>query len=240
MFVKANIVLSENEGFGNTNYEIVRSFLYMVDMNMMMALEQPCFSTRQCIVVPTGDVPLCSKVGEQHFIFLKTKENYWCQWVYQFAHEYCHHLIDGALSGEWSGLLWFEETICELSSMYNLHKMIGFCVDNGLQGYSCSVEDYLNNLLTKNNGSFDLNINGGWYKQYESILNCERYHRELYNAIAALMYPMFIENPSLWKIILNIGDIRSWSSLDDLFSHLELHADKGYVESLKKLRRMFS
>lgn len=48
----------------------------------------PLFSTRQCVIVPAGDVPMCAKVGEQHFIFLKTKDNHWCQWVYQFAHEY--------------------------------------------------------------------------------------------------------------------------------------------------------
>ena len=45
----------------------------------------PLFSTRQCVIVPAGDVPMCAKVGEQHFIFLKTKDNHWCQWVYQFA-----------------------------------------------------------------------------------------------------------------------------------------------------------
>lgn len=83
--------------------------------------------------------------GGEHIIFLNAKENYWCQWVYQFAHEYCHHLIDGTLTGEWSNLLWFEETICELSSLYNLNKMIDYYTTNGLPGYSPSVQVYLDN-----------------------------------------------------------------------------------------------
>lgn len=235
-----NIIINKNDAFGNVNYEIIRALLYMVDRNMMDALGQPYSSTRQCVIVPTEDVPMCSKVGDLHWIFLKTKENYWCQWVYQFAHEYCHHLIDGSLSGEWSDVLWFEETICELSSLYNLNKMIGFCVANGLQWYAPSVLDYLKDLLTENNKIFNLSTDGGWYGQYEVSLREVKYQRELYNAIAVLMFPLFIENPSLWKLILTIGDIRSWATLDELFGHLEAFADDSYRVSLDKLVKMFS
>lgn len=77
-----NIILSENTAFGNTDYGVVRALLYMVDINMMKATGQPFFSTKQCVVVPTEDVPMCAKVGGQHFIFLMTRDNRWCQWVY--------------------------------------------------------------------------------------------------------------------------------------------------------------
>ena len=234
-----NIILTENAAFGNVNYEVVRALLYMVDNKMMTAIGQPYFSTKQCVVVPTEDVPMCVKVGEQHIIFLATKENLWCQWVYQFAHEYCHHLIDGSLSGNWSDLLWFEETICELSSLYNLNKMISYCANNGLQWYAPSVKNYLENLLTKNNSAYKLSAEGGWYKQYEESLKKEGYKRDLYNAIAVLMYPLLVDNPNLWKLILNIGDIRSWTSLDELFNHLEANADDSYCESLSRMRKMF-
>ena len=235
----ANIILTENAAFGNTNYNVVRALIYMVDNNMMEAIGQPYFSTKQCLVVPTEDVPMCVKAGEQHIIFLATKDNLWCQWVYQFSHEYCHHLIDGSLSGEWSDLLWFEETLCELSSLYNLNKMISYCANNGLQRYVPSVKSYLENLLTKNNDKYKLSAGGGWYKQYEASLKKEEYKRDLYNAIAVLMYPLFIDTPNLWKLILIIGDIRSWTSLDELFNHLEINSDGSYSESLGKMRKMF-
>ena len=160
--------------------------------------------------------------------------------MYQFAHEYCHHLINGTLSGEWSDLMWFEETICELSSLYNMNKMIGFCMTNGLQVYAPSVEGYLNNLLSKNKDTYCLSVDCGWYRQFEDSLKVKQYQRDLYNAIAVMMYPLFIENPRLWKMILNIGDIRSWTSLEDLFSHLEATADDSYRDSLSWLRRLFS
>ena len=133
MDTKSNIRLVKNEAFGNPNYGIVRMFLNMVDNNMMQALGKPFFSTTQCEVIPAEECPMCSIDGDGHVIRISAKDNYWCRWVYEFAHEYCHHAIDGALTGEWCNLLWFEETICELSSIFNLHKMIAFCGTKGLK-----------------------------------------------------------------------------------------------------------
>lgn len=110
---------------------------------------------------------------------------------------------------------------------------------NGLQGYAPSVVDYLNNLLTKNKSTYCLSEEGGWYKQYEDSLRVEQYKRDLYNAMAVLMYSLFVENPRLWKLILNIDDIRSWKTLGDLFQHLESSADESYKESLSRLIRLF-
>ena len=140
--------------------------------------------------------------------------------------------------GTWSKLLWFEETICELSSIFNLHKMIAFCGTNGLKNYMPAVKKYRDDLLNKN--AYDLTSNEGWYDKYGSDLSKDYgYKRGLYNAIAALMFPLFKENPHLWKIILHIGDIRSWNSLEDLFSHLIVESDESYKESLIKLKLLF-
>jgi len=238
--VSPNIILEENTSWGNPDYAVIRSLLYMVDTSMKTALDCSCFSTKKCFVRNKEGIPLCTKAGDDHIIYLSAKDNYWCQWVYQFAHEYCHHLIDGLLSGEWSSMLWFEETICELSSLYNLNRMIGFCMTNDLQGYAPSVDVYLKNLLKKNKDIFCLSVEGGWYKQFEDSLKVKQYHRDLYNAIAVMMYPLFIHNPNLWKIILNIGDIRSWSSLEELFGYLQSKADVSYSASLKRMQKMFS
>lgn len=113
-------------------------------------------------------------------------------------------------------------------------------MEKDLKGYSCSVDNYLNNLLTKNSGIIELGVDGGWYKQYKEILQEKGYKRDVYNAIAVLIYPLFIHNPSLWKLILNIGDIRSWSSLEELFDNLQIKSDQSYSDSLRTLRTIFS
>lgn len=236
-----NIFIQESECFGTPCYPIITSFLYMVDRNMMAALEQAPFSTRKCIVLYKEEGPMCSLIGDCHLIFLAVRDNYWCQWVYQFAHEYCHHLINGPLSGEWSKMLWFEETICELSSLYNLYMMKSFCLNNGFAFYEDSVSDYLNNQLNnKGRQTFQLSEDGGWYEVYKEQLAASGYHRDLYNTIAVLLFPLFLENPHLWKLIMHIGDIRVWQSLEDLLNHLQLKADDTYHESFLKMRRIFN
>lgn len=232
--------------FGTPDYDVVQSLMNMVDMNMMSALGRSFFSTKPCVVIHTNGNPMCSDCGTFHRIQLNTGDNYWCQWVYQFAHEYCHHIINGSFSGDWTDLLWFEETLCELSSLYNLHEMIGFCKNKGLFGYSLAVEEYLNELLTKNSLDYPISADGGWYPDYLELLSKKTdaskdgYRRELYNVIAALMYPLFLENPCLWKLILHIGDIRSWNTLEALLEHLRACADNTYSDSLEKLMAMFS
>jgi len=207
---------------------------------MMEAIVQPPFSSKQCVVLHTEREPMCADIEGTHYIYLCVKDKYWCQWVYQFAHEYCHHLINGSLSGEWSRMLWLEETICELSSLYNLYKMSSYCLDIGLDYYEPSVRKYLKNQLdNKGKQTFKLSADGGWYEVFKEQLAARGYKRDLYNAIAVLLFPLFLETPQLWKLILHIGDIREWQSLDDLLNHLQLNADDTYLESLLKMKRLF-
>lgn len=237
--ITPNIVIVDNPGFGQPNYRVVTSLLYMVDISMMSALDRQPFSSGKCYVVHWENAPMCSRCSAADIIYLSANDDYWCQWVYQFAHEYCHHLINGSLTGEWSSLLWFEETVCELSSLYNLCEMETFCERNGLVYYAPSVRKYREDLMVRGSQTYDLDVAGGWRKEYEDLLSTGGYQRDLYNAIAVRMYPLFVENPKLWKLILHIGNIREWDSLDELFDHLISTADASYEESLNRLRAVF-
>ena len=50
------------------------------------------------------------------------------------------------------------------------------------------------------------------------------------------MFPLFQENPHLWRMLLHIGDSCAYPSLEELFSHLENTADETYTDSLQKLK----
>lgn len=73
--VRADIILEENEAFGHPNYEVIRAFLYMVDINMMTALECPFFLTQKCFVIYKEECPMCGKLGDNHIIILGTVAN---------------------------------------------------------------------------------------------------------------------------------------------------------------------
>ncbi len=55
-------------------------------------------------------------------IYLSVHDTYWSQYVYQFAHELCHVLTRfDRFKGHKHK--WFEETLCELASLFALHRL---------------------------------------------------------------------------------------------------------------------
>lgn len=238
LIISKNISLIEDPNFGTFNKDVVGSLISNVDVIFSKCLEIEPFSSKECVIMHNNDEPMCCNSSAGRIIYLATKENYWCQWIYQFAHEYCHHLIDGKMNPNFKGLFWFEETICELASLFHLNCMREYCShsqSSQLVHYAPSVTLYLKNLLSKNNKSVEslrLTKLQPWKEQLQEKV----YHRHLYNAIAVVMFPFFNENPHLWKIIRNFGDMKERSSLEDLFTHLEEQATADYLHSLKQLR----
>ncbi len=236
--VSENITLFK-EDFGVFNVPVVSDLLAHVDIWLTDALGQPHFSSRRVIVLHSDKEPMCCEVSTYHLIYLNTKENYWCQWMYQFAHEYCHHLINGPFDGELAGLKWFEETICELSSMYCLNSMAEYCQASRFQAYqrfAPSVQDYLGNLLHEEATDVDpLHL---YIKRNLHLLEQPEYHREIYRHIAGSILTLYLECPSLWRMILHFGNTGEWQSLTHLFDHLREEADTTYADALLRLRIM--
>lgn len=238
ILIAPNISISDNPNWGDYNHEIVHEIIKSIDANFSSALELPTFSSCHCYIEYWEEGPMCSKIHNEHLICLSAKEDYWCQWIYQFSHEYCHHLINGTLTGEIKGLMWFEETICHLSSMYHLHilSLQWESLIAGRPHWVQVLQKHQNALLLKTPQLLSATQHPGYLRTWLPILEQQSYHRDYYNALAAKMYPLFVENPHLWKIILHFGDMRQRDSLEVLFQHLERHATVDYVYSLKKLR----
>lgn len=237
--ISPNMLFLNHPSFGNFNSEIVFGLFKHVDIGFSKSLGLDPFSSTPCIISYnlSMDCPMCCKEGFFHYILLCCSDNYWCQWLFQFAHEYCHHLIDGDFSGELKGLMWFEESVCELSSMYHLHNLAldWECSGQELKTrFAPSVRDYLNRLL--DNPLLEETCHPGFLHGWANLLQGDQYQRPHYRAIAARMLPLFVENPHLWKVILHFGDMRRWVSLEELFFHLENKLSPDHSGALLKLR----
>lgn len=212
--ITRNMVIEPN-GFGQYNHKVVNYLLASVQSLM------GCYAKneKQCIILHSDDGPMCSTVGNFHIIFLHSHDNYWCQWVYQFAHEYCHHIVDGEMTGDLNGLMWFEETLCELCSMYCLHHFVHWCESNPqLSQYAPSVHEYLAHLTSTQLSDDHLR---DYISQNLDLLSSQDYQRGIYKRIAASILPSFVACPDLWRILPLIGDSRRWQTLGELFQHLE-------------------
>lgn len=157
------------------------------------------------------DSPQCCKLNDNtHMIYLTSKEHYWCQYTYQFSHEYCHHLINGRLDGELNGAFWFEETICELSSLCSLYiNSQTWKLQNNypiVESYANSYLSYLKDIID----SHQLPKNISSIHQYIEInindLESREYKRDMYSIIAVGLFELFLSKPSLWNFILFLKD----------------------------------
>lgn len=224
------------DGFGEFNFDIVCDLLRHVDIWLSEALGKEPFTSKRVAIAHGDDTPMCCKKDSMHVILLTTKEDYWCQWVYQFAHEYCHHLIDGGLTGEVDGLIWFEETVCALSSMFCLYRMTDYYrvhTNQNLRRYHLSARGHLDALLKDEDVAVPLHL---YVKRNLHLLEQPEYHRDIYKFVAGQMLPLFVECPSLWKIILHFGNMHDRQSVTLLFDHLKAEADTTYADALQRLR----
>lgn len=257
MQISPTIELNE-EGFGSFNHAVIPSLLKTVEVFFR---QQSVIQAKWLVVVRGENKPMCCATSDPniHVIKLNTEGNLWCQWVYQFAHEYCHHIIDGGLTGETSGLIWLEESICHVASFVCLDCFERTCVSSDipyLPGYASSVISYLKDLLLDEGQQLyepylpDLNNPlrkeqipqeemKPIYPYVESRADvlATTYSMEDYNAIAKMLFPHFYNNPKVWRILPHLGDMRKWNSIKVLFDHLEVKADDEYRESLEGLKR---
>lgn len=242
MIISENVVLIEGPEFGVFDKTVVTMFLRMVQDNFYRWLGGKPVGEKRCLVCYQDNNPEIYLKDGYHQIRLNTHGNYWCQWVYQYAHEFCHHLIDGPCDGVVSGLKWFEETLCELSSLHNLYEMACFCevsTKENLRRYAPAVRDYLSRMGDSLSASENSHKNLAEYiLQHTAELSQDRYHREIYSTIAFSMLPVFRRNPYLWRIVPQIGDSCCFVSLGRLFDRLQKSADNSYSQSLAELRKM--
>lgn len=197
-------------------------------------------SPREYIILHKDDGPMCSNCNPIRIIFLSAHGDFWGQWVYQFAHEYCHHLIDGQMSRIVEGLIWFEEMMCELASRYIIWRLADSdtLAKKGLSPAYPILQDYLSNRMPLNEdlkSEFEMN---GSVRPWLPLLAQPIYHREHYKIIADAILPLFCTNPYLWRIIAYIGDSTHWQSLEDLLSHLESEMLEDCQDSLTVLKRI--
>lgn len=240
--ISRNMALVVEPEFKDFDHTIIPGLFRSVDEHFSKAMGVPAFSSNFCLISYSDDIPHCVANKPIHQIYLHCSQNYWCKWMFQFAHEYCHHLIDVnvELKQGMEGLRWFEETICEMASMYHLGRMIEDWQDSGQYiktHFVHSVREYLDDLLYPTTStSSDKLLQVGleeWSKWY--ILCYTQRSRPSSNAVAVKMLPIFEANPRLWRIILHFGDMRKWKSLDELFLHLR-KVDSSYEAPLGKLQ----
>lgn len=136
-------------------------------------------------------------------ILLSTGDTYWCQYVFQFSHELCH-VLTGFERYREHRHKWFEESLCELASLYVLHRL----ADDWKRQPPATV--YRAAEFAPNHRTYALDreqqhvasVGGNlptWFAANIGDLEANRYDRVRTGIVAAVLRPRFIQEPSLWE-----------------------------------------
>ncbi len=140
---------------------------------------------------------------------LSSRDLFWSQHAYQMAHEFCHILCAFREGGREN--LWFEETLCELASLFALRSMAETWQTSppypNWRDYSVSLRDYAADLETKYALPEDHALDA-FVAEHLDHLRANPTDRAKNGSIAVALLPLFEAEPATaWAAVrhLNAG-----------------------------------
>ncbi|NAW56348.1 MULTISPECIES: hypothetical protein [unclassified Vibrio] len=197
--------------------KVLESVVYVMDLYFESKIESDIVVKHDPI---EGPMVLDAR-GEngEYQVLLSSKNLFWAQHSYQFAHEYCH-IRTNYISGN-PKTKWFEETICELASLFALRRMSEVWQVSApyehWRDYSSALYKYAENRISDDKYKLLEGIEFlDWFRASLADLERDQYMREANTRIAIKLLPIFEANPRLW---LALSYFNKWdaSEIDDIY-----------------------
>lgn len=190
----------------NSSMELFEKSIHPENLNSKLAIVQNSRSHN-----PPIDHPKMYKLASKNIIYLNVEGTYWSKYAYQFAHEYCHHLIESDFINSSDQFGWFEETLCELASIHSIKNMAATWkyappYENWVS-YAVSLEEYFNEILNRETNNLDYSLSS-WLIENIDLLSKDRYLRDKNCLVAKNISDIFFEDPTLWNSITYINRVK--------------------------------
>lgn len=133
-------------------------------------------------------------------VFLAARERYWCQYVYQFSHELCHVMTRFDLC-KGHRHKWFEESLCELASLFVLHRLAQVWTERPFPDIPGAAEfaPHHRTYAKKVAEGYDRPVAlPEWLAENVEAMQMNPCNRDLNGVVALALLDGFLEEPSLW------------------------------------------
>ncbi|MDG2123182.1 MAG: hypothetical protein P8J87_05765 [Verrucomicrobiales bacterium] len=141
-------------------------------------------------------------IRKEIVVRLDTSKTYWSQYAYQWSHELCHILC--AYRNDASDNKWFEESLCELASLYTMRAMAGTWKTtppySNWKDYSKSLSSYAGDIIAKHPKLTPADL-GKFYAENKTALRSDATRRNLNATVAIALLPLFETTPSRWAAV---------------------------------------
>lgn len=156
------------------------------------------------LVEPKGGPIVLFRRGPkgEYYVRLDTGKTYWCQYAFQFAHEFCHILCGYKESAKENK--WFEESVCEMASLFALRAMARTWQTKppypNWQSFHKALHSYAADRIKNAQLPEGVPL-VAWYRQNEPILRRNATMREKNNIVAVQLLPIFEKHPDHWPAV---------------------------------------
>ena len=199
-----------NGNWGATWLSGIDGVLRSVDAALTEAFEA---TPDDSIPVSTWSVnyPRTLNGARPYKVFLTAPDTYWSHHAYQFAHE-LYHLLTGFDRYQQHKHRWFEESLCELASLFALHRIAETWLENPPAAVVQAVEfaswhrNYAERIQRKGALSNDLLLSD-WFRENVGSLEADSNDLAKRSVLAVAMLPKFRTQPTLWR---DCGDLNTW------------------------------
>ncbi len=136
---------------------------------------------------------------------LTSRQRFWAQYAYQFAHEMCHVLC--GLEDDYRGNLWFEETLCEMASLYCMRQMATQWRTTppyaSWKAFAPHLRSYTDDVAKRRKEFLEILQTGtrSYYARHARYLTKQPVDREKNGAFALALLPLFEAQPQHWNAI---------------------------------------
>lgn len=215
----------------------VQHFAYVLDcISMLFQRHIPQIGSSELTIINNPDAPnpVCYK-GKCE-ILLATLPSSWSQIAYQYAHELCHHAIPDTVA---QNLRWFEESICEMASLFFLFEIGELWHLQKEELYTSSGEPYASSFISyakkaaQRGLPFDLKD-----ERHLQSLESNCYDRPRNNYVATRLLPIFVEYPQLWETVPLLAQIHQ-PTLTKALDAWILESPPSARPGLQQIRNLF-
>ncbi len=204
--------------FGGASSSNIEQLLQSVARELWKHCGKTTFTAKRFCIYRNDKYPITHfKHDEENRIVigLNTKDTFWAQYSYQFAHEFCHALIDHTeeRQKQWHSLKhanhWLDECLCETASLFALRAMSKSWLEAppypNWKSFAPRLSEYVDERLQKPEHRLPADADfAKWFTDELPSLRTNSTQREKNTIIAAHLLPIFEANPAGWEAVTAI------------------------------------
>lgn len=194
--------------------------------------------------MPPRECPMYIDAGAFRVIMLYTQHRFWCQYMYQFAHEYVHLLTGRVWLPMADGYGWVEEILCETASMFQLNQAPAKWNISppypSWSVYSASIKEYADGRIDPI--PVPDTTYATWLAPQLARLAGDRYDRDTNAILAKGILPVFMEDPQAWHVVpyLSGMDYAAFPIFADFLTEWERRAGVTHGPFVSKIGSILS